>query len=283
MSKPTHLFIIGGAEKKYRNAHLLQYYFDLCGGSESRITVITSASKIPLKIGKKYEKAFSRFGSNSVSILPVLSREEANSTKAVDCVSKATGIFISGGNQVKLAANIGGTLLESTLINQYKNGIPVGGTSAGASIVSSVMVAGGRPSTFPRRKSIRLSSGFGLIQDVIIDQHFRQRDRIYRLSAAVMSHPQNLGVGIDENTALYIKNGVNATVMGEGTVTVLDGSKVNYSSFAEGRSSKPISIFGLTFHVLSQGDGFDFCEKLPVRNNYSQNNLAQSFVKEKVK
>lgn len=210
MSKPTNLFIIGGAEKKYRKSHLLQYFFELCGGVKSRITVISGASQVPVKIGKKYERVFLRFGSGSVSILPVLSREEANLSESIECISNSTGIFISGGNQVKLAATIGGTPLESALINQYNNGIPIGGTSAGASVVSSVMVAGGKPSTFPRRKSIRLSAGLGLIQDVIIDQHFRQRDRIYRLAAAVMSHPRNLGVGIDENTAIYVKNGVNA-------------------------------------------------------------------------
>lgn len=282
MSKTTKLFIIGGAEKKFRNPHLLRHFFDLCGGVFSRIVVITSASQIPLKIGKKYEKVFFRLGSTSVSILPVLSREEANSGEAIDCIKQATGVFISGGNQVKFTATIGGTLLESTLMDQYRDGIPVGGTSAGASLVSSVMVAGGRPSTYPRRKSIRLSAGLGLIQNVIIDQHFRQRDRIYRLATAVMSHPRNLGVGIDENTAIYIKNGVNASVMGEGTVSILDGTNLKYSSYAEGHSGKPISMFGLTFHILSHGDGFDFSRKIPSKCNQAQGDRSNSIVKEVV-
>ncbi|PBO81364.1 MAG: cyanophycinase, partial [Methanobacteriota archaeon] len=207
MPKTTRLFIIGGAEKKGRDAQLLRFFFDLCGGAESRIIIITCASQAPLKTGQKYEKIFSGFGSASVSILPVFSREEANSTETVKLVEQSTGIFISGGNQVKIAATIGGTKLETALTGRYRKGGPTGGTSAGASIASSVMIAGGKPFTFPRRRSIRLSAGLGLIQDVIIDQHFRERDRIYRLAAAVMSHPRNLGVGIDENTALYIENG----------------------------------------------------------------------------
>ena len=274
MPKTTKLFIIGGAEKKGRDAKLLRFFFDMCGGDESRITIITCASQAPLKTGQKYEKIFSGFGSASVSILPVFSREEANSIKTVELIEQSTGIFISGGNQVKIAATVGGTKLETALTGRYRKGGPTGGTSAGASIASSVMVAGGKPFTYPRRRSIRLSAGLGLIQDVIIDQHFRERDRIYRLAAAVMSHPRNLGVGIDENTALYIENGTLATIMGEGTVTVLDGGGVAHSSYAEGHAGKPISIFGLTMHVLADGDGFDFATRTPIRNGDFQAEIA---------
>jgi len=274
MPKTTKLFIIGGAEKKGRDAQLLRFFFDLCGGAESRITIITCASQAPLKTGQKYEKIFLGFGSASVSILPVLSREEANSTEAVELIEQSTGIFISGGNQLKVAATIGGTQLEAALAKQYRKGVPTGGTSAGASIMSSVMVAGGMPFTYSRRKSIRLSAGLGLIQDVIIDQHFRQRDRIYRLAAAVMSHPRNLGVGIDENTALYIENSTVASVMGRGTVTVLDGGGVAHSSYAKGHAGMPISIFGLTMHVLADGDGFDFATRTPIRNEDLQAKIA---------
>jgi cyanophycinase len=266
MPKTTRLFVIGGAEKKGRKARLLRFFFDLCGGSQGRITVITCASQVPLKTGEKYQKIFFRMGAASVKILPVLSREEANSIEAVELIRKSTGIFISGGNQLKVAATIGGTQLEAALAKQYRKGVPTGGTSAGASIMSSVMVAGGKPFTYSRRKSIRLSAGLGLIQDVIIDQHFRERDRIYRLAAAVMSNPRNLGMGIDEDTALYIENGTQATVMGDGTVSVLDGLALEYSSYAEGHAGKPISIFGLTMHVLTDGDGFDFATRTPIRN-----------------
>jgi cyanophycinase len=266
MPETTKLFVIGGAEKKGQGARLLRFFFDLCGGAQSRITVISCASQVPLKTGEKYQKIFFGMGAASVKVLPVLSREEANSAEAIELIKQATGIFISGGNQVKVAATIGGTRLEAALARQFWKGGPTGGTSAGASNMSSVMVAGGMPFTYSRRKSIRLSAGLGLIQDVIIDQHFRQRDRIYRLAAAVMSHPRNLGVGIDENTALYIENGTVASVMGEGTVTVLDGGGVAYSSYADGHAGKPISIFGLTMHVLADGDGFDFATKTPIRN-----------------
>jgi len=273
MPKTTKLFIIGGAEKKGRDAQLLRFFFDLCGGAESRITLITCASQTPLKIGQQYKKIFLGFGSASVSILPVLSREEANSREAVELIEQSTGIFISGGNQVKFAASVGGTKLETAIVNQYQKGVPTGGTSAGASLASSIMVAGGKPFTYPRRRSIRLSAGLNLIQDVIIDQHFRERDRIYRLMAAVMSHPRNLGVGIDENTALYIKNGNLASVMGEGTVSILDGSGIEGSSYAEGHAGKPISIFGLTVHILAKGDSFDFIGRTPFRNNQLRNEV----------
>jgi cyanophycinase len=213
------------------------------------------------------------FGSTSVSILPVFSREEANSIEAIELIEQSTGIFISGGSQVKFAASVGGTKLETTIVNQYRRGVPTGGTSAGASLASSVMVAGGKSFTYPRRRSIRLSSGLNLIQDVIVDQHFRERDRIYRLMTAVMSHPRNLGVGIDENTALYIKNGNLASVMGEGTVSILDGSGVEGSSYAEGHAGKPISIFGLTVHILAKGDSFDFIKRTPFKNDQLRNEI----------
>ena len=266
MPEATKLFVIGGAEKKGREARLLRFFCDLCGGAQGRITVISCASQVPLKTGEKYQKIFFGMGAASVKVLPVLSREEANSAEAVELIKQSTGIFISGGNQVKVAATIGGTQLEAALARQFRKGVPTGGTSAGASIVSSVMVAGGKSFTYPRRRSIRLSAGLGLLQDVIIDQHFRERDRIYRLATAVMSHPRNMGVGIDENTALYIENGTHASVMGSGTVSVLDGSGVEYSSYADGHAGKPISIFGLTMHVLADGDGFDFATRTPIRN-----------------
>jgi cyanophycinase len=162
---------------------------------------------------------------------------------------------------------MGGTPFHKLLLERVNNGLMYGGTSAGASIVSRIMIAGGRGSFNPRKNTVKISSGLGLLDGVIIDQHFRERNRLYRLATAVSTNPVELAVGIDENTAIHIVDNRLGIVYGANSVTILDGKEMSYTGFSETIGTDPIAMFGMKFHVLTKGFKFDLIKRCPVFDN----------------
>lgn len=252
---PGVLMPIGGAEDKLDDKVILSEFVKLSGGNQARIAIVPTASSIETA-GLRYKAIFLGLGVESAEVVYIGSREDANAESALDLVENATGIFLTGGNQMRLSAIIGGTRLEQLVRERHEAGAVVAGTSAGASILSAHMVAMGANGSTPKLRMAQMFAGFGLISNVIIDQHFRQRDRIGRLLALVAGNPGLLGIGIDEDTAVVIENDNTLRVVGRHSVTIVDGSHMKSDIF-EVKRYGDITISDARLHVLGAGKKFD--------------------------
>lgn len=249
------LMPIGGAEDKLDNKVILTEFVRQAGGDNARIAIVPTASSIEAA-GLRYKAIFLGMGVSSAEVVYIGSREDANSAENLDLVKDATGIFLTGGNQMRLSAIIGGTQFEKMVRERHNAGVVVAGTSAGASILSAHMVAMGASGSTPKLRMAQMFAGFGLISDVIIDQHFRQRDRIGRLLSLVAGNPGLLGIGIDEDTAAVIDDAGMLKVIGRHSLTIVDGSHMVSDIFQVKRYGE-ITISDARLHVLGPGRTFD--------------------------
>ena len=247
---------IGGAESKTRASKILARFADLAGGRDGRLLVIPTASKRE-ETGERYVDVFRDLGMGSVEVAPIAARGDCDDTRIWESLDRATGIFMTGGNQLRLSTVLGGTEVARRLRQRNAAGVPVGGTSAGAAFLSEHMIAYGRGGGTPRAGKVSLAPGLGLTNRVIVDQHFRERDRIGRLMAGLAYNPFAVGLGLDEDTAAFIDPDDLLEVVGTGGITVVDPSKLEHSSMATARRGQPLSLFGITVHVLAEGDSFD--------------------------
>ncbi len=256
---PGVLMPIGGAEDKLDDKIILSEFVKLSGGDQARIAIVPTASSIETA-GLRYKAIFLGMNVASAEVVYIGSREDANAEATLDLVADATGIFLTGGNQMRLSSIIGGTRLEQLVRERHEAGAVVAGTSAGASILSAHMVAMGANGSTPKLRMAQMFAGFGLISNVIIDQHFRQRDRIGRLLALVAGNPGLLGIGIDEDTAVVIEPDNTLRVVGRHSVTIVDGSHMKSDIF-EVRRYGDITISDARLHVLGAGKRFDLAER----------------------
>jgi cyanophycinase len=253
------LVAIGGAEDKFRDRTILRRFTEISGGEDARIAIIPTASAID-DAGQRYKAIFLELGAASAEVLFVGRREDANTDELVSLVKQSTGIFLTGGNQIRVASILGGTRVAEALIERHREGVPVGGTSAGASVMSSVMVAGGRSGATPRPQAAQMSPGLGLIDTVIIDQHFRERDRVGRLVTMVSHNPGLVGLGIDEDTAAVIWPDGRLEVIGRGSVLIVDGSHMLSDVYAS-RGKRPLTIANVIMHFVADGGSFDLHQR----------------------
>jgi cyanophycinase len=247
---------IGGAEDKENGAKILQRFLDLCGGDGADIVVIPTASRMP-DTGDRYEKLFSELGANRVESMDFDTRRDCFEPNRIQRIEQASGIFFTGGNQLRISTMLGGTPIAQAIRAQNARGVAVGGTSAGASILSEHMIAFGTEGSSPRADSVRLAPGLGLTNRVVIDQHFRQRDRLGRLVAALAYNPFAIGIGLDEDTAAFIGPDNTLEVEGSGGVTVVDASHLQFSSMDSVEEGEPVCLLGLTVHILVAGATFN--------------------------
>lgn len=254
-SQRGYIIPIGGAEGKRKKSEILSRFVELCGGSESRIMVIPTASLMN-DTGPQYRKLFKEMGAKSMCV-PIETREECFDEETLRILSEATGIFITGGNQLRLSTILGGTPVARRIRKLNSAGVHVAGTSAGAAIVSEHMIAGGRVGPSPRESGVELAPGLGLTNRVIVDQHFNQRQRMGRLLAALSFNPFACGLGIDENTAGFISPGGRMEVVGRGTITVVDPAGLTHSSMSYVRRAEAVTLIGLKLHVLAEGAHFN--------------------------
>ncbi len=257
------LVIIGGAEDKEGDCIILRQVVDMAGGKEARLVVITTASQNPEKTGLEYARLFRRLGAGSTDIVTITNRAEANDPDRAERVSRATGLFFTGGDQLRITSTLGGTRVDDCLHRAYENGAVVAGTSAGASAMSNTMIVEGINEDAPKKCTTKMSPGLGLLEEVVIDQHFAQRGRIGRLLSALAQNPYILAVGIDEDTAMIVTPDDRFQVIGSQTVTVLDGRKIGYSNASELQPNEPLALTGVTLHVLPAGYGFDLLGRKP--------------------
>ncbi len=249
------LIPIGGAEDKIGDATILKRFVRLCGKRPS-IAIIPTASKRD-DAGRVYQELFGGFDAANTQILQFARREDCENDVALKLLSECDGVFITGGNQLRLSTTIGGTPVAKLLRRRNANGMPIAGTSAGAAIMPAHMIAHGEEGATPRAGMVSLAPGLGLSNKIMIDQHFRQRDRIGRLLTAIALNPFALALGIDEDTAAFIGPDNLLEVVGNSTVLVLDPSEVKHSSLAEADPGDPVSITNVRLHILTAGMRFD--------------------------
>ena len=251
-----YIIPIGGGEDRVKEMQIHRRFVELSGGADARIVVIPTASMLD-ETGEDYNRIFSDLGAGKVDFLPITRRADCDNPEFSKMLDDATGIFITGGNQLRLSAILGGTLLVTKIRRKNAAGVPVAGTSAGASIMSEHMVAGGQGNNIPAAGSVTLAPGIGLTNAVIIDQHFTQRNRLGRLLTASSFNPFLIGLGIDEDTAAFIDPDNVLEVVGSGTVTVIDASQLTHSSMWDAKPGEALSLIGLRLDVLGEGCRYD--------------------------
>lgn len=257
------LVIIGGREERVGEKRILREVADRLG-DDGKIVVCDVASGEPDSLWEEYEPAFRSLGVPHVFRLSIESREEASAPRVMRILEGATGVFFTGGDQLRICSQIGDTPLFSRVLEIYENGGVIAGTSAGASAMSeTMMVAGSDEASYRIRSALLMAPGLGLARDMLIDQHFAERGRMARLIGAVTQNPRMLGVGIDENTAIIVEGARRFDVLGAGAAYVVDASTTTYSNIGEEEADRTLSSFGLTVHMLSQGDQFDLATRRP--------------------
>jgi len=253
---------IGGAEERTGLMRVLRRFVRLCGGRRGRIVIIPTASSLA-DTGERYIEVFSKIGVKHAVSLPIAERADAERSEYIEQLDSATGIFITGGNQLRLSTILGGTLVAQKVRRLNAAGVHVAGTSAGAAIMPEHMIAGGSMGLSPQADGVNLAPGLGLTNAVIIDQHFSQRDRLGRLLTAVSYNPFMMGVGIDEDTGIFIGPDQVFEVEGSGSVTIIDPEHLSYSSMDRAKKNESLSLLDLKLHILSRGCHFDIHARKP--------------------
>jgi len=255
-AKHGHLVIIGGHEDRQHGKEILTRFVELAGGAEARIVVITAASKIADDMWEIYDQAFGDLGVRQRAHLSLESRQDANDEEKVRMVAEADGIFMTGGDQKRLMAIIGGTALDAEMHTALKvRGACIGGTSAGASAMSGHMLTQGKTDLLPEKGAVHMGAGLGFLHKVVIDQHFSERQRLARLLSAVAQNPYLMGIGIDEDTALVVERGRGIEVLGEGSVTVVDG-RTMLTNMADIRERDTPELIDVRLHLLPAGSRY---------------------------
>jgi cyanophycinase len=249
------ILAVGGAEDKVDKRDILDRFVLEAGGERARIAILPTASEIPEERAAFYTQVFAEIGAGEAFHVPIVTREDAESTDHAARIYGATGVFLTGGDQSRLVQVLKGTRSFAALERRLREKGVLAGTSAGASAFSTTMILGGSGGIQLRRDGVRLGPGLGLITRLIIDQHFSQRDRMGRLLAAVAQEPNRLGVGIDEDTAIVYYGNGNLEIIGSGQVFVVDASGAR--SRGREAATGPFSLSGVTLHVLNPGDRFD--------------------------
>jgi cyanophycinase len=258
-----HVIVIGGAEDKVRERVILSRFVALAGGPDARIAVISSASSLGPLAAEMYKRVFGDLGVQEVHPIHAVTRAQANDETATRIVRGSTGVFLTGGNQLRLSSTIGGTRIAQAILERHRHGSVVAGTSAGASAMSSHMVAFGASGGTPKQRMVQMAAGLGVLPGVIVDQHFQQRNRLGRLLATIAQNPSLLGLGIDEDTAGVVGPDMVMEVIGRRSVTIIDGAGSDTDAW-EVRAHRPLMISNVVLHSLPAGYRFDLRRRMRV-------------------
>ena len=247
---------IGGAEDKVGGEAILRRFVKVCGKRDARIAVIPTASELR-STGRRYEEIFRELRASKVWVLPFETRKQCEDPEELALLEKANGVFITGGSQLRLGTTLGGTTVAKTLRIMNARGAHVAGTSAGAAFLSEHMIAYGDEGATPRAGMVALAPGLGLTNRIVVDQHFRQRDRLGRLLTALAFNPFAVGLGLDEDTAAFIGPDESLEVVGSGAVTIVDPSSLEFSSMDAVKAGEPVSLVGIKLHIIAQGGTYN--------------------------
>ncbi|MCP6763099.1 MAG: cyanophycinase [Fischerella sp. CENA71] len=262
------LVIIGGAEDKEGDCQILREFVRRAGGIKARIVIMTAATELPREVGENYIRVFERLGAEDARIIDTETRDDASSSTALEAISKATGVFFTGGDQARITSILKDTEIDAAIHKRFSEGIVVGGTSAGAAVMPDVMIVEGDSETNPRIEIVDMGPGLAFLPGVVIDQHFSQRGRLGRLISALAQQPAVLGFGIDENTAMIVTDS-QIEVIGEGSVTIVDESEVIHNNIDEILRDEALAICGARLHILPHGYRFDLKTHRPILNGQS--------------
>lgn len=257
------LIIIGGAERRDEEHSALKTVAAELNGNR-RLLLITAASYEPEGTGEDYTRIFAGLGLKDVDVVHIRQRGDAERPEFVDKCEQADGIFFTGGDQLRITSQMGDSPMFRCMSERYANGAMIIGTSAGAAAMPYTMIVGGPGDESNRISTLSMAPGLGLLDDVVIDSHFAERGRMGRLIGAVMQNPRNLGIGIDEATAIVVERGKQFKVVGPGAVYVLDGASITYSSLSEEHAEGIVTVHNVRLHVLGEGDCFDLQERQPI-------------------
>jgi len=261
-----HLLVIGGAEDKYNERRILKKFLSLAGEEKAEVLIVPVASDFPEFAADVYTQAFRNLGVANPRVLRATSRQDAFEANADELLDGVTGVFITGGDQMRLVSILGGTKFAAKLRGMVREtDMVLAGTSAGAAGMSTSMIVRGESTSHPHKSAVRLSPGLGFLKNIIIDQHFTERGRISRLITAVSYNPYNLGIGIDENTAIILNSRGVMEVFGAGSVTIVDGSQITYNEIAEVAEHETFSVCGVQLHILRDGLVYDFLDRHPLQ------------------
>ncbi len=255
-----YIIPIGGAEEKVDNPEILTKFVELAGGKDAVITIIPTASQLD-DTGQRYQKIFEDIGVKKTYSLTINERIDAQNPEFVKILEKSTGIFVTGGNQLRLSTLLGGTPIARTIRQLNAQGVHYAGTSAGAAIVSQHMIIGGSTGVVPTEDGVNLAPGMGLVNTIVVDQHFNERNRLARLLSAVSYNPFLIGIGLDEDTAAFIDENNELTVVGSGAVTIIDPSNIEYSSMAAAGTGDALTLLNLKMHILASGGRFNITDR----------------------
>ncbi|HEX6289625.1 MAG TPA: cyanophycinase [Herpetosiphonaceae bacterium] len=259
------LIIIGGHEDKEGDQEILKEVARRARRASGRIVVVTVASQEPQELADEYRAVFSELGVKRVDVLDIRTRDDACDERNIEKLAGAPVVFFTGGDQLRITSQIGDSKVFRCMREIYLKGSTIVGTSAGAAAMPETMLNGGPSDESPRLSSLVMAPGLAFISGVVIDSHFAERGRIGRLLGVVAQNPRNLGIGIDEDTAIIVESNDCFRVIGSGAIYVLDGMDVSYSSLSEENRDSVISIDNVRLHVLSNGDHFDLTERRPLR------------------
>ena len=274
MSNPKgKLIAIGGAEDKGTDLEKGEInrnnlnFFELgilnrivkeSGGPAVKIEVITTASMIPYEVGENYINAFGKIGCVDINVMHIRNRGDALNEEYLERIKKCDTVMFSGGNQLHLSSTFGGTKFLNILLERYQNeeGFTIAGTSAGAMAMSNTMIYEGNASKAHLKGEVKITTGLGFIDDVIIDSHFEKRGRFTRLAQAVATNPSCIGIGLGEDTGMLITEGNKMEAIGSGCVIIVDGHDIRYSNIADIPDGNPYSIDNLRVHICEKGNGY---------------------------
>lgn len=259
-SRPGPLIIIGGGEDREGERLILREFAEAIDGG--RAVLATIATEHPDDYVETYRAAFADLPIGELAVLHLDERAEARDPETLAVLDGAAGVFFTGGDQLRISSQVGGTPLEERIREVWLGGGVLAGTSAGASVMSDVMLVAGSARTSYRIGDLRIAAGLGVLRDAVIDQHFAERGRFARLLGAVAHSPRVLGIGIDEDTAIVVR-GDEFTVIGSGAVYVFDAEPATSSNVAEARPDELMSIHGVRLDVLVAGERFDLTERRP--------------------
>ncbi len=264
-STKNAILVIGGAEDKVHGKEILQTFFNRSGGSDAIIGIVPCASREPSLIGERYYRIFSDMGAKEIKVLDVRDRSGANDSAYLNFVENCTGIFLTGGDQLRLCGLLADTTLMNRIVERAQKGeISLAGTSAGAAVMGHHMISGGSSAESPSHSLVDMAMGLGIIPEVLIDQHFYNRNRLARLLSAISGHPELLGIGIDEDTCAMFESDGMVRVIGKGTVTIIDPRHISHTNQAGIRGNEPLSLHNLRLHILTHGDCYDLNQHLPL-------------------
>jgi cyanophycinase len=259
ISTQSPVMVIGGAEDKENGCDILTAFFEKAGGATARIGIIPCASREPNLIGDRYHQIFQAMGAEQIHLLDIRYREECNEVRWLDVLHDCTGIFVTGGDQLRLCSLLADTSLLQAIQARIEMGkLVLAGTSAGAAMMGEKMIAGGSSGESPNRSLVDLAEGLGIIPEMLVDQHFHNRNRMARLLSAIAANPEKLGIGIDEDTCAAVFRDGTFQVLGKGTITVVDCKHLTHTNYDETSENAPLSLHNLKLHILSQGDRYDY-------------------------